>query len=753
MAAVLLSAAATLFAALFLGQAALRLAGAREWSWLAPLVGISIAMMVATPAIHVPGRTVTVFAVLGALAVAAAIWCLRSPSHRPPPAELLAVAPVALLVLLPFLAAGRVGILGVSINNDMAPHLTFVESYVSAAAAEIAPLPKDYPLGPHAMVALLTAGFGVRPELAFTGWTMALPLLNAWTALAVCRRASWLGKAVAATVVGMPFLVAAYYGEGAFKEVLQAGLVLAFALALSGCGPRLGRNRWVPLALLAGGIVSVYSVTGLPWPAAFLVLWLVGLAAIRARRDGVRAGLRRAAAAVRTELPAVGIGLAVLALGLLPQAPRLIHYVTERRGTGIAVEDIGNLVGPLPGWEALGVWNNQDFRLPASPAFNGGLWAAFVLALVLIGGFWALRRGRWPLPAAAAAAMAIWAASDQTQSPYVSAKGLVIASPLLLLLAVLPLVDREARRPPWWPLVPILALVLLFKVGVSDERALRWSPVGPTDHLAELRTFRPLVAGQPTLFLGHDDFIRFALAGAPVDSAVIGGSADLPLRPRKRWQYGQAVDVDSVRARILNRYEWVVATRDAAASALPAQLRPAKITPHYVLWHRVGRVGERSILGEGEWPGRILECDTGAGRKVLAGGGFAAIRPLPRVAVVPAVAPGANASAQLTLDAGAWELETPYTSPQPVEVTSPLLSETLPPNLDRPGPRWRLGRVILPRDRRLVFNFHVEETPLTSAATPAVFNTLIATPAGRDRIVPVDEACGRYVDWYRSGSR
>lgn len=751
MLAILLSAAATCFVSLFLGQAALRLAGAREWNWLAPAVGISVAMMIATPTNHLPGRAMTMFVIVAALSLAAAIWCLRSPAHRPPLRDLLAAAPVGFLVLLPFLASGRAGILGVSVNNDMAAHLVFVEGYVSSAVEAVTPLPKDYPLGPHAMAAFLTDGFGIRPQLAFSGWTMAAALINAWTVLAIARRASWFGKALAATVVGLPFLVAAYYGEGAFKEVLQAGLVLAVVLALSGCGPQLARYRWVPVALLLGGIVSVYSLTGLPWPLAFIGLWLLGLLAIEIWREGFRGGLRKALDAVRPELPAIGIALAVLVVFLLPQAERMVEFVSLRGGTGgISPDDFGNLVGPLPGWEALGVWNNQDFRMPAEPAFTGGMWAAFVLALFLIGTVWACRRGRWLLPGAAAVALLIWKISDGSQSPYVSAKALAIASPLLLLVAVLPLVDPEERRPRWWPLIPLLALALLFKVGVSDERALRWSPVGPVTHADELKEFRSLVAGQPVLFLSQSDFAGFELAGAPVTGAVSGGAVNLPLRTQKEWEYGRATDIDSLQAPTINGFDWVVTTRDPAGSAMPPQLRPVKTTRFFVLWHRDGEVRERAVLNEGEWPGAILQCDTAAGREIAAAGGVAAVRPLPKVAPVPVTPPGDTVSVQLTLDRGTWELEMPYVSPQAIEVTSPVLNETLPANLDRPGPRWRLGRVTVDRTRSLTFDFKVDDNLFTSPTVPAVLNNLIAIRVAPERVVPIDRACGRYVDWYRS---
>ena len=102
----LLSAAITCVCSLFLGQAALRLAGAREWSWLAPPVGVSIVMLIAVPAIHVPGRSTTVAVIVIVLTVLSILWCGSSSAHRPPVKDLLTVLPLGVLVLIPSAAAG-----------------------------------------------------------------------------------------------------------------------------------------------------------------------------------------------------------------------------------------------------------------------------------------------------------------------------------------------------------------------------------------------------------------------------------------------------------------------------------------------------------------------------------------------------------------------------------------------------------------------------------------------------------------------
>ena len=235
--ALLIAAAVTCLGSLILGQCVLALCGARTWSWIAPAVGVSVMVLLAVPAIHVPGRAATVAVITGLLIVAGLVFMLLRPSHRPPWRECLAGLPVALLVLVPFAAAGRAGTLGVSFDNDMGEHLLLAEAYRSGAVALVSPLLPDYPLGPHALAAVLSEGLGARIDLAFAGLTAAIPVLLAWTTLACTRKVRWPGRAMVATVVGIPFLVAAYYGQGSFKELLEALFTLATALILAGFQP------------------------------------------------------------------------------------------------------------------------------------------------------------------------------------------------------------------------------------------------------------------------------------------------------------------------------------------------------------------------------------------------------------------------------------------------------------------------------------------------------------------------------------
>jgi len=747
---ILLSALITCIAALSLGQAALRICGAPRWSWMAPPVGIAVLMLLAIPARYVPGRATTTAVVIAVLTVVSLVWCAREPEHRPPLFGLAAAAPVALLALVPFIVAGRAGTLGVAFDNDMAAHMAWVEAYMSQAVALVAPLPVSYPFGPHAVVAALSAGLGIRVDMAFTGFTIALPVLTAWTALHALRRPNWLGQLLMATVVGMPFLVAAYYGEGAFKEVLQAQFVLAVALWLEHPVPAAGRLRWVPLVLLVAGAVSVYSVAGLPWPVAFLGLWLVARAAARIYHDGARI----VAAEIRRHILGVAVAVVVLLVVLVPQLQQMKNFLTFK----IARGNLGNLAGPLSGWEAFGVWNTPDFRFGANPAFSGGMWTAAVLVLVIYGVVWSLQQRRWMLPAAVGVSSLIWAFSAHTQSPYVAAKALVILSPLLLAVAALPLAERRRHMPAgWWAIAPILALVLWARVSDSSARALRISPVGPTSHLVELRALREELHGKPTLFLGNDDFIAWELAGVPLAAPVIGFQV-LPIPHQKGWIYGMPLDIDSVDVSTINASDWVITTRDAAQSALPPQLHLVRTTPDFQLWRRTGVIAPRQILNEGPNPGATLNCRTRFGRTLVRKGGTAAVRKPPVVFPVSGVVPpGWTRTVRLSLSPGAWDLETPYGSSRRVTVSGPGgVLRQLPANLDRPGPRWPIGRVVVPPSGSVTLRIHAANgwfTLLTPAEAGAYMTSIIATPVGTERVVPLKDACGLYVDWYTTPAR
>jgi hypothetical protein len=103
----------------------------------------------------------------------------------------------------------------------------------------------------------------------------------------------------------------------------------------------------------------------------------------------------------------------------------------------------------------------------------------------------------------------------------------------------------------------------------------------------------------------------------------------------------------------------------------------------------------------------------------------------------------------LTLSRGVWELQSPYMSQHPIEVTAAGLRTTLPANLDRPGTRWPIGRIAVTEPGPVTVRLRAGDGPLTIPGAAASVNEILATPVARIRLMPLREACGKLVDWYR----
>ena len=153
----------------------------------------------------------------------------------------LAVGGVALLgASIPCLASGRVGP-GAGVDNDMAIHLLVAEALRSPRIGGDLERPdrQGYPTGPHSVVATVGTAADLPLIMVFTGLLLAVVVLTAVAAgdfLAAERL--WRRVAIGG-LCSLTYLVAAFYGEGAFKETIMAGLLLGFVLHLEQM-----RSRW-----------------------------------------------------------------------------------------------------------------------------------------------------------------------------------------------------------------------------------------------------------------------------------------------------------------------------------------------------------------------------------------------------------------------------------------------------------------------------------------------------------------------------
>jgi hypothetical protein len=482
-------------ASLVFGQAAIALCGQRRWSWLAPAVGLALLCAICWATVRLPGDGL-VSAVVIAVLVIASLLFLRGRIEGGGEA-LRAGWPVALLALLaaslPFMAEGHFGILGTSFNPDMSQHLLATDRLAHGAGSQL--LSQGYPLGPHAIVVALSKGLGLGIVQGFTGLTIAVAVLAPLTALAAFASLRPLPRTAAALVVGLAYVVASYFAQGAFKETMQALFLLAFVLALRESGRDEWRDqtlRFLPAALIAAGSIYAYSFPGLVWLFPALAIWLV---------------LER-----KLPLRPLALGLLAFAILVAPELGRMLDFqrfeTFDPNGPGL-----GNLFGQVSPFEALGIWPSGDFRLApgdgAVPAIGYFLGAAFGLVLLAYGAIECRRRRERAIIAGLAAVSLAYLAARLGGTPYTAAKAIEIAAPIAALTILLPLLAPAGRLIGAMPekVARAAAALFLLVAGACSLLALANAPVGPTSYSSALAEMRREVGAGPTLVLASPELL------------------------------------------------------------------------------------------------------------------------------------------------------------------------------------------------------------------------------------------------------
>ena len=441
--------------------------------------------------------------------------------------------PLAALALLacsiPFVVEGHFGILGTGFNVDMSQHLFAADWLTDPSRAAPGIYEQGYPLGPHALAAA-TGGLTGELATAFSGVTIALPVIVALTALAAVEGWSRGRAYVVAAMAAFAYLAASYLAQGSFKELFEMVFLLGFALWLGELTPTRDWTSALPGAVLVAGSLYAYSGPGVAWLGGTLAIWAaIGL--IRSRAD--------LGATVRRALPFVAAAVLAAFVLAAPELDRIIDFggsvgtVSEASGSdgdsggegggggsraGRADKgpkfdnDLGNLFGQISPLEAFGIWPSGDFRVapgdgavPAIVFYAGALLGALALALGVAA---AARRGEAAILAALAAAAAIWLAARIGSTPYTTAKALAMISPLVGLIVAKGLLDtawlgsvRDRSNLPR----AALALLVIAGSGFSAALALANAPVGPSTYSAGVGRLSDEFAGQPTLLLAPAD--------------------------------------------------------------------------------------------------------------------------------------------------------------------------------------------------------------------------------------------------------
>lgn len=753
------AAAAIVAASLLLGAAANRV-GVRCRA-AAPAVGFSLLILLSSVAIKLPGDAGTAAAaLLAALLVAAAILVWRRRRIRFPGTTLAVVGLAGFGAAIPFIANGRVGLLGVSLDNDTASHLEYAEGLRSAITRSLYGVPSGYPLGPHSLADALSTGLGVRLDLAFTGVLIATVIITALVAASALRFESWWKRILAGALGSLIYLVAAYYAEGSFKEPIMGVLLLAMVLQLEEV-LRSWRSRssgrliaLVPVAVLVGAMVYVYGYLGLAWPVLALAIWLLAEAVARPSR------VRRWREELRDLLPPVLLAGAALLLILLPNAGRILSLIStfgiSPSSTGaITTSNMGNLAYPLSPYEALGLWNNIDFRLLPPNLFLAGQLSALAAGVLAFGLAWSVIRRELLLPAAVAACALIYWRSSHGQSPYVTAKALAIAGPVVAVTEVRGLLGSSIRPLSWRLAVPrsAVAALFLFLAAHSSYSALANEPVWTPESTSELLTLDKLTRGQPVLFLGATDYADWLFHDSQM-SALAPDSISLEHagpRPTKLNTYATALDFDSINPANINQFPWVITTNTDYASQPPAGFRLVKQLPMYQAWARVGSVAARGAIDPVGAPGAVLNCRTRAGRALSRSPGTAAVMTPPVSRTLGATGPGGVISTSMKIPAGRWQLSMQYTSAVDLQVSVEGRRWSMPAYLDRPGPVFAVGSITSVGNPVTLTIRADRPSAMTGDALFAQVSALYAVHLPDTRtLIPLRRSCGRYIDWYRN---
>jgi hypothetical protein len=498
------------------------------------------------------------------------------------------------LALAPVLASGRPTFSSFMALSDSAVHMLGADyllrhgqsyahldlrnsygQFVNAYYNSNYPSGADTLLGSSARLLGLPLIWAFQPFVAFMLATAAGPAWLLVQRLGLQR----MWAALATLSVTLPALVYAYDLIGSVKEIAVLAMILALGVLVT------AQTRWlrgppaaaIPFALLTAAGVSTLGVGFGVWALAAA---LVGLGVLFGPGPDGTSPAHRAAVLARMTL--VGTTVVVVAAW-----PTWIHIAGSVQVTqNIAgTSNPGNLQSPLQAVQAFGVWLHGSYKLSPSGAAHGVTYALIVLVAIacLLGVVWLARTRRFAYLAWIGAMLAVWLVVSAYSTTWVSAKTLMLTSPIVVLGAWAGVASLRATRLA--PLAGVVVCVLLGGALVSDALQYHSSDLAPTARYDELASIDARFAGRgPTLFTDFDEYSLYELRDMDV------GGPDFAYPPPALAEiaggYGHPVDLERALAPALEEYPLIVTRRDPSASRPPAVYRLAWQGAYYQVWMR-----------------------------------------------------------------------------------------------------------------------------------------------------------------------
>lgn len=411
-------------------------------------------------------------------------------------------------------------------------------------------------------------------------------------------------RAACAFIAAQAGLVYAFYLEGSIKELATTWVItLTVVLVFATLRARVRVRSIVPLLVVTVAGLDVLQLAIAPWLAPPIAVFLI-VAARRARPYVRRISTRR---------------LAIIAAGALLVIAALAGPIVSRASTFLSVAtnvltqqgNLGNLAGPLQGWQILGIWPSGDFRYPVVTHFRL-TYALIGLALAssVLGALWLVRRRAWP-PLLLLVGNGVAAAYLLSRaSPYAAAKVMMIFSLTAVLMAMLgaAALDDGRRRVEAW----LLALAIGGGVLWTNALGYHSAAVAPRARFAELASIDSRFSGQgPTFYNLSDEYaLHFLRAAAPVDPAVSAPDPRPGAPPRIASGTRLPWDPDDLSLAYVESFRLLVLGRSPRTSRPPADFQLVYQGRYYEVWKRTAtpHVLEHIPLGTGLEPASVPKC-------------------------------------------------------------------------------------------------------------------------------------------------
>lgn len=489
----------------------------------------------------------------------------------------------------PVVLSGQATFLGYFFLDDTSVHFAIVDQLASHGHEFGAPpspleatvggyMSTGYPVGAHAGLAAVKPLVGQDVAWVYQPYLAVMLSLAGVALYAVVARvvASRPLRALAAFTAGQAGLVYAYYMQGSIKELAGVwALSTIVPLAFATLAPGRGVRRVIPIAVVAAAGLEVLSATVAPWLAPALLVVVVGVLwqlRLASRRERV----------VTLSLFAV-----LVAVAAFPIYSHLGTFVDTANNVLTKQGDLGNLLHPLDRWQVLGIWPRGDFRYqieshqPTAYALMG-----IAVAAGVIGALWLVRRvALAPLLLLGTSLVVAYVLTRQG-SPYANAKVMMIASPAIVLTAML---GGAALRASGLVVAGWL-LALVVAGGVLWTTALAYHDADPAtrSRLEELIRIDHRFAGKGPAFENEADefvphFLRHVRSFNPPFSPP-GLAPGVPPPPAGQGRY--PYDVNQVATSYLEQYRLLVLRRSPIATRPPANFRLVFSTRSYDVWQR-----------------------------------------------------------------------------------------------------------------------------------------------------------------------